>query len=145
MRKQVNLKAKFLSGQKKKTKEILHRIKRDSGLTEFLRMKMLLKIANYVGNVDIGYVKYKTVLDTASKSKNSIQLLEDQFGYRIDGNTVEEMNLGDWAYVRNFRLFSVPTDAILKLDTKRIQKALAELPDLIEKRRRMLNNARPIN
>jgi hypothetical protein len=92
MRKQVNLKAKFLSGQKKKTKEILHRIKRDSGLTEFLRMKMLLKIANYVGNADIGYVKYKTVLDTASKSKNSIQLIEDQFGYRIDGNTVEVDN-----------------------------------------------------
>lgn len=128
MEKQINIKPVFLPGEEERTKIVLRRIRRVSGLTEYMRVKYFLRVANAIGTWDSGFILYDESLIKAEKSDNFIDILK-LCGYPICGDTPETLTERDKRLLKNACLFFTPVMAIINLDTKEIQKVFVKIEE----------------
>ena len=130
MRKQTNQKPSYKYGEKIRTKDILRRLKRKGGLKEYVRMRYFLKLANAIGNANLGYVSYAMTLGfVENASDNFVKMLKIGFGYRLDGETVDGLTKNDIRLLNTCMLFQVPVMAFINIDTKQIQSVISKIPD----------------
>ena len=129
MRKQTNQKLSYKYGEKIRTKDILRRLRRKGNPNEYLRMKYFLKLANAIGNANLGYVSYRTTLSFVEEAGDDfIRTLKTGFGYQLQGNTMEELTDKDLRLLDISTLFKVPVKAFINLDTREIQKIITAIP-----------------
>ena len=130
MRKQTNQKPSYKHGEKIRTKNILRRLRRKGNPNEYLRMKYFLKLANAIGNADLGYVSYARTLSIVENAKDSFILsLKTGFGYPLEGETIDELTEKDLRQLDMHRIFIVPAMAFIKIDTREIQKIISAIPE----------------
>jgi hypothetical protein len=126
MRKQINQKPSYKYGEKIRTKNILRRLRLKGNPNEYLRMKYFLKLANAMGNADLGYVSYAKTLDIVENAKDNLVLsLKDGFGYPLEGETVDKLTERDLGLL----VFKVPLMAFIKINTREIQKIISAIPE----------------
>ena len=129
MRKQTNQKPSYKYGEKIRTKDILRRLRRKGNPNEYLRMKYFLKLANVIGNANLGYVSYAMTLNIVENAKdNFILSLKTGFGYPLEGETVNELTEKDLRLLSMYHIFKVPAMAFIKIDTREIQKIISAIP-----------------
>jgi hypothetical protein len=130
MRKQTNQKPSYKYGEKIRTKNILGRLRRKGNPNEYLRMKYFLKLANAIGNANLGYVPYVKTLSIVENAKDSFILsLKTGFGYPLEGETIDELTEKDLRQLDMHRIFIVPAMAFIKIDTREIQKIISAIPE----------------
>lgn len=128
MRKQINQKPSYKYGEKIRTKNILRRVRRKESLKNYLRIKYFLKLANLMGNANIGFINYASTLNIVERANGDfINILKD-FGYKLAGKTIDELTPRDIANITGFPLFKVPVISIVNVDTKAIQKTISAIP-----------------
>lgn len=129
MRKQTNQKPRYKYGEKIRTKDILRRLRRKGNPNEYLRMKYFLKLANAIGNANLGYVSYALTLGfVEDASDNFVKTLKTGFGYPLEGETVDELTEKDLRVLSAYHIFKVPAMAFIKIDTREIQKIISAIP-----------------
>jgi hypothetical protein len=130
MRKQINQKPSYKYGEKIRTKNILRRLRRKGNLKEYVIMKYFLKLANAIGNANLGYVSYRATLSFVEEAGDEfIRTLKTGFGYQLQGNTMEELTDKDLRLLDMYTLFKVPIKAFINLDTREIQKIISAIPE----------------